>query len=180
MDRTELKKSYWTDAAMAGGIIGIVVLIINIVQINLPTGSMVTLLSLVKFMVFGYLIYYYARRRSVKYDAADGFSFGQSMGYILAMMLFTGFILGLSDFVLGNYVMPEYYEEGFATLLDNNPMYDPDTPEGESMLALLDAYRRSPVANALGGIFSYLIYGGLLGLVASAFVKRKPDIFAGE
>lgn len=165
---------------MAGGVIGIVILIINIIQINLPTGSVTTLLSLVKFLAFGYLLYYYARKRSIKYDAADGFSFGQSMGYILAMMLFTGFILGLADFVLGNYIVPEYYEESFAAMLDNNPMYDPDTPEGERMLSLLDAYRRSPVANALGGIFSYLIYGGLLGLIASAFVKRKPEIFAGE
>lgn len=171
-DIIEIRRSYWRDAAVAGGIIGLLLFLVAVVNVNVEAKSVKTMLSLVNFLILGYFIYYFARKRSLKYGS-EGFTYGQSMSYILAMMIFTGFIMGIGNYLLINFIAPEAYEQIFEEALEANPFYDPDTMDG-----LITTIRRNVFINLFSGIFSYVLYGGILGLIASAFIKRKPDIFA--
>ncbi len=172
-NQTELRKSFWVDAATAGGIIGLVLVVIEFINVQTTASWMVTFTFLLTILSLGYLIYFYSRKRSLKYGA-EGYSYGQSMGYIFAMMLFAGFVLGLGELLLSKVIAPDYYAEERKAILENNPMYDPNTEMGKQMERMV----MGTGFWIFSSIFSLLFYGGIIGLFASAMVKRKTDIFA--
>lgn len=172
-----LKKSFWSDAAKAGGVIGGLLFLLYLANVLLRQYNIGWVISFLFFATLAVFIYRFSKARALKHGS-EGFSFGQSMGYILTMMLFAGIIFGFGNFLLQNYVAPEYYNELFETALLKNPFYDPDSSAAEDMADLMRRLMKSPVFLVFAGIFDMVIYGGGIGLLASAFVRTKPDIFA--
>lgn len=175
---TELKKSFWSDAAKAGGFIGVLLFAVSLLDAAFKLNGAGGMISLATFIILGVFIYRFGRNRAVKYGT-EGFTYGQSMGYILSIMLFTGVIYGFGNFLLQNYIASEYYQEIFETALLRNPFFDPDSSNAEDMADMAYSMMKSPVFLVFVGIFAMAVYGGLIGLIASAFIRRKPDIFAG-
>lgn len=172
-----VKKSFWSDAARGGAIIGLAIFLISLISAILPQGGK-SIMSILEFAVLAYFIYTLSKRRGMKYGNA-GYGYGQSMGFILAMMIFTGIIVGFGGFLITHYIVPVDFDALIEQALEANPMYDPDMPGMEAAAQFSARLAKSPVFQVISGIFGMLIYGGIIGLIASAFVRRRPDIFAG-
>lgn len=174
-----LKKTFWSDAAIGGAVIGVALFAVALADALFELDGAGGGIRLLNFAVLAFFIFIFGRRRSLKYGA-DGYTFSQSMGYILAMMLFTGLITGLTNYLLYNYVAPEYVMERYEAAFMNNPMINSDSQLGRQYLDAAVSLLRNPLFLVFSGIFGWVIYGGCLGLIASAFIKRKPDIFDGN
>ena len=108
------KKTFWPDASRAGAILGLVLMLANAVGILLPSIGFVV--SLVNFVVTVYLLFYFTRRRSLLY-IKEGFTYVQSMGFIAAIAIFAGIIMGAYQIVASNFLFTEHFEKTLETLL---------------------------------------------------------------
>ena len=88
----------------------------------------------------------------------------------MAMMLFTGFIYGIANYLLLNYVSPEYYQMVYERAVTNNAAVSGNS----ELIAMAEALLRSGLFWIVVGIVTMLFYGGIVGLLVSPFVKRNP------
>lgn len=96
------------------------------------------------------------------------------------MSLFAGVLAGVGQFVLVNWIDPEGFREQFDLMVANMAGGGMGEKEAEMAGSLGLKLMRNPLFAVFSGIFSMLIYGGLLGLLISIFVVRRPaDPFGG-
>ena len=149
-----LSRTEWREAATGGLYAGLAYALLTIAaHASRSMPGLVTILNAVSFFSFAGFLYFYARRMAA-YAGGDGFSYGRSLLFVLKMSLFAGVLAGVGQFVLVNWIDPEGFREQFDLM-------------------------RNPLFAVFSGIFSMLIYGGLLGLLISIFVRRPADPFGG-
>lgn len=181
MDKN-LKKISWKEAATGGLYLGAVMVLLSAGDYLLRDTAVALLPGVLRFLAILTFSYHFTRRISYLY-ADDGFSFTQSIGFILKMMIFAGVIAGLGQCVMVNYVAPEYYygilRDGFMTQTQSFGMNFSE----EQLEALLKVYMpmiKNPLVMAVSGIFNMVIFGGLLGVMVSVFTKRPANPYAGD
>lgn len=129
------------------------------------------------FSIAGFLYFYSSRMAALR--GAAGFSFGQSMAFVLRMSLFAGILGGLGMFVLYKWIDPEFFRQqmdlAIATYVENG--WDEKAVESAGTIAA--RMMGNPLFVVFSGVGTMIIYGGLLGLIVSLFVKRHGDPFAG-
>lgn len=176
MEETNLKKAAWREAATGGLILGAIFIVIIVAEYFIrlePSYAWVT--GALNFFSIIAVSYIYARKVSNMYGAA-GFTYPQSIGFILKMMLFAGVLAGIGQFVMQTYVDPEYYRELIERTLTSQGFSDELVNEAvEAMWTL-----KNPLMMVFSGMLSMVVYGGLIGLFVSAFVKRPANPFFGN
>lgn len=163
--RIEVGKSFWKDAAVGGGIIGLVVVVCNCLPAFEGVPVLRGLLSIVEIALFVYVMYKMLRKRSNKYGDL-GFSFGQAFSYVLAMMIFAGFVLGVVMFLTVR-SSPDMLNAAFQSALEGAGDVDGVETMVRNMI-------NSPLFWIFVSIFIMGCYGGFVGLFVSPFVKRAP------
>lgn len=133
------------------------------------------IVSMLEFAVLAGTIYWYAHKMAVIHGAA-GFSFGQSMGFIIKMMLFAGVISGIGTYLLYHVVAPEYYTNLMEANLLKQGLSESYVETTMKMMAAMT----NPIVMIISGILGMIVYGGVVGLVVSALVKRPADPFHGD
>ena len=167
--------NFWNEASRCGAIVGLVNVAFSAIGMFMPSISFVT--SLVNFVATIYLLFHFARRRSLLY-IKTGFTYSQSLGYIVAMGIFAGIISGAYQIVASNFLFVDLFEQTMnstiATLqqtgLYNNEMID-------QMSTMMRAYTFSPIPALLSNIVGNVLYFGFCGLFISIGTKCDPDIF---
>ncbi len=175
MTNQELKQSIWKDAAQNGLVLGlaltfiVVITIITELDIKMPYAG-----SVVQHVVMIVLLMNFCKKRGAKYGAA-GFSYGQNMNFILATMLFTGIINGVSTFILQQYIAPEYYQKVIELTLEQSAQQADLTQSQDELMSITMAMMKNPVIVVISGIFGMIINGGFLGIFTSIFTRRLPE-----
>ena len=174
MERS-LSRTEWREAATGGLYAGLAYALLTIAaHAGRSMPGLVTILNAVSFFSFAGFLYFYARRMAA-YAGGDGFSYGRSLLFVLKMSLFAGVLAGVGQFVLVNWIDPEGFREQFDLMVANMAGGGMAEMAGSLGLKLM----RNPLFAVFSGIFSMLIYGGLLGLLISIFVRRPADPFGG-
>jgi hypothetical protein len=164
-------------AAKNGGIIGIVLMALLIIDWQLKIslhGN--TAMSFLQIAILVALLCIFTRRKADSMGDA-GMSYGKCLGYIVSMMFFAGIIIGVFQYIMQNYIAIDYYRE----IMDNAMLQsgiDMNSPAFERGMAMTQKLQRSPVFVTLVTMLTMMFYGGVIGLIASAFLKRNPNIFA--
>ena len=179
MERS-LSRTEWREAATGGLYAGLAYALLTIAaHAGRSMPGLVTILNAVSFFSFAGFLYFYARRMDA-YAGGDGISYGRSLLFILKMSLFAGVLAGVGQFVLVNWIDPEGFREQFDLMVANMAGGGMGEKEAEMAGSLGLKLMRNPLFAVFSGIFSMLIYGGLLGLLISIFVVRRPaDPFGG-
>lgn len=174
----DYKKSFWKDAAKAGGVLGLAIFGFYALSMLLKLEiSAAWTKSTFEFMAIAITIYYYGKRRAELYGN-DGFTYAQSLSYILAMMLFAGVIVGFGQFILQT-AAPEYYQEVMDIAMAKQGV-NIDSQALEQSMDLVMKMMKNPIVMVLSGIFGMLIYGLFIGILASIFIKRPANIFTND
>lgn len=169
-----LKQIAWKEAATGGLYLGLIFIVTQFLGYALRSSqSSAWLPGLLNFAALLTIPYIYAHRMAVARGAA-GFTYGQSMGFILRMMLFAGILSGIGQFVLQNYIDPRFYLEQFELALQKQGFSETFTEQVMSNMWIL----KNPIMMIFSGMLGMLIYGGVIGLFVSAFVRRPADPFA--
>lgn len=170
------RKIFWTAAMKGGSVIGLAVSALQLTRISLGLGIWMNAVSLA---VFALLLYGFTRRIAGAASEAEGFPYARCMGFVLAMMLFTGVIVGFANALMNNFLL----REEVARLVDTQMLPLQDMLPQAQFDAVYDTTYSAmfnPLALVLSGVFVYCIQGGVIGLFTSALAQRKPDIFAGR
>ena len=168
------KKIFWSEAMKGGSIIGLVTAAFQLTRTVIEQAAWLNIVSLV---VFVFLIYGFTRKIAGMADTIEGFTYGRCMGFVFAMMLFTGIIMGFATFLINNFIIKDTVIEmvdlqmnamrGLLTTEQFNYTYDATYSAVFNPLVLI-----------IIGIIGYCIQGGIAGLFTSALAQRKADPFA--
>ena len=101
----------WREAATGGFYMGLTYAILAIAGHLMRSHTGVASLAgaLGFFSIAGFLYFYSSRMAALR--GAAGFSFGQSMAFVLRMSLFAGILGGLGMFVLYKWIDPEFFRQ---------------------------------------------------------------------
>lgn len=167
------KKVFWTEAMKGGTIIGLAVVAFEVLLFSSGVGRW---LYYVELAVFALLLYAFTRRMAAKTEPIEGFQYSRCMGFVIAMMIFTGVIGGVYMSVMNNFVNTSGVSELVDVLM--LPLQDtlPQT-QFDAMYETMYASYRNPLILVFASVMAYVIQGGIIGLFTSALAQRKPDIF---
>lgn len=167
---TDIKKIIWKEAATGGLYLGLALVACTVAEYFLHGKNIAGLVGIVEFVAIVGFTLSFARKVAAMHRE-EGFTIMQSMGFILKMMLFAGIITGLGLAIMNNVVDPQYYYDIMEAAMLNSGLNDAQIGSMRENMAMV----RNPLVMILGGVTSMLLYGGLIGLVVSVFVKRPPE-----
>lgn len=104
-------------------------------------------------------------------------SFGQGVLMAVVMLLISGVVSGIFNFVYLHYIDPGFVERlkaGMVEFMERNHVPDEQI---EKSTAKMDAMQVGPAKALLSGVGNGLALGVVLGMVVSAFTKRNPPEF---
>lgn len=167
----EIRESFWKDAAKSGGAIGLFVAATLYITVLFELSGLPNLLMvLIEISGLVFLTHRFTKQRSLKYGHY-GITIGQCMGFVLTMMLFAGFIYGVANYMLLNFISEEYYDIVYQRVMKQSAA-TMNTPEMDDMVV---AVLGSALFWIFAGVLTMCLYGGIIGLTVSAFVRRKPE-----
>ena len=169
------KNSFWNDASRCGAIVGVVHALFAC--LGLCFQSMSLLISLVALVAQIWLLARYTSRRSALF-AKEGFSYAQSLGFIVSMGFFAGIVSGAYEIIASNFLFTATYETNLNNILAvYSQLGTFDNAAIDIMSKLSRSMLFSPVPVLLTQIFSHVLNYGFYGLFISIGTKREPDIF---
>lgn len=164
------KSNFWNDAAKYGAAMALVAIVFDTLGFFVQN----TLLSLLSLVVFVLLLTYFTKKRVAEHGA-DGYSYGQCLGFMVCVMLCAGFIEGAYMSLAANWIFEAKYQEiiiaPLIAMLDSTGLYTGD------MLDKMMRWMRSPLWLIFGGMLGSAIKGGFFGLFIAAFTQHDVDIF---
>ncbi len=171
-------KIFWRQAARAGTILGLAMVGIQLISDAVPqTASVMWWLH---YIVFIGLLYGFTRNMARKADPRIGFGYARALGFVLAMMVFTGFLLGAYTFIAAKTFMYDATLQQIDTMMEiyaTMPMF---ANQMDGMYDMVRSMMFSPVFRIISEILGYFITGLFFGLFTSAFAKINPNPFAGN
>jgi hypothetical protein len=181
----ENKKSFNADAMVAGFVIGIGLLAVDLLSAlmgwelkgtTLPRNTLI-----VAVIVVGTI--FFTRKRAALAGAA-GMTYGQCLGFISMSMLYAGLLSGIGDVILYKMAMPGYYNElvdssikASSRMLRSNPLFAGNREQLDQSLEISRAVMNSPALIIMRNIFDVVLLGVLFGLFTATFCKRQGDPF---
>ena len=169
------KSSFWSDASKCGAIVGAVNALTSLLGMVLP--SMAFVFGVVNFVATIYLLFYFTRKRANLF-IEDGFTYTQSLGFIVGSALFMGVVCAAYQILASNFLFTEQMEQTLATTigeLQKTGVYDGEMIK--QMSSLMHSYMFSPIAILWSQVFGNALYLGFLGLFISVGTKREPVLF---
>lgn len=169
------KNTFWNDASRCGAIVGAVHVLFAC--LGMCFQPMALLISLVSLVAQIWLLARFTSQRSALY-VQEGFSYSQSLGFIVSMGIFAGIVSGAYEIIASNFLFTEKYEASLNNLIAvYSQMGTFDNAALDSMSKLYRSMLFSPVPVLMTQIFSLVLSYGFYGLFISIGTKREADIF---
>ena len=168
--KSKFISEFLNPALLYGGILGIFTLIhsaiISMLDLNFSTYN-----QIINYIipVVG-LIYCLKAYRKEYLGGIMSYNHALRMAY--AIMIITGIITAIYTFIYISYINPDYFREAELVMeekLLNKGMY-PDMIEKAMEIS---ARMRTVKWAVLGSLLFYLVYGGIVSLIVSAFMKKE-------
>ena len=169
------KSSFWSDASRCGAVVGAVNVLTTLIGMLMPSIAFVT--GLVNFVATVYLLFYFTRKRANLY-IEDGFTYSQSLGFIVASALFVGVVCAVYQILASNFLFTEKMEQQLSTTiaeLQKTGVYQGDMIK--QMASMMRSYMFNPISILWSQILGNVLYLGFLGLFISVGTKREPVLF---
>lgn len=168
------KSTFWSDASRGGAILGLANIAITTLGIIFPKLSGVV--SFASIIIIIYLLFAFTRRRAMLFTK-EGFSYGQSLGFIAAMSIFAGIIIGAYQIVASNWLFTAHYEELYKLIMTTLAQAGISNDEIDVTAKLYHSMLFSPLPALVWSIIGSIIGNGFYGLFISIGTKREPDMF---
>ncbi len=169
------RNGFWNEASRCGAIVGLVNVAFELVKSVVPALGFIT--GLASFVVTIYLLWHFTARRA-KGFGNEGFTYGQSLGFIVAMGIFAGIVTGAYQIVASNFLLVNKYEEMYNTVIAAySQMRVFDNATMNTVTKVLRSTLFSPLPVLLNNVLSGVLGYGFFGLFISIGTKREPDMF---
>lgn len=186
-------RDFWYDVLRSGAILGVAMAVAHVLEqyMIVYSGESITsvivwylLVWIISAGVFIWLLVRFSRRRAAASDPKYGYSYSVALSYILMVSMLAGVIVGATNTIyVGAMGYGEYVEGMIGRVEEIKQMYTEmniTTLNGEfdKMCEVLrTAERPSMLSSVFSSFNTYITTGGLCGLIISAIVSRKPQLF---
>lgn len=187
-------RDFWYDVLRSGAILGVVMALSRIVEMyllaysSLDMGSMSMWFLLewvVAAVIFVWLLVRMSKRRAAATEPKYGYSYSMALAYILMISMLAGIMVGVADTLFIGVMGYDAYIDGMIGRIDeirrlyvsmNITSVDADF---SAMISALRSAERPSMMSAIFSMFnSYVLVGGVVGLVVAGIVCRKPQIIS--
>ena len=187
-------RDFWYDVLRSGAILGVVMALSRIVEMyllaysSLDMGSMSMWFLLewvVAAVIFVWLLVRMSKRRAAATDPKYGYSYSMALAYILMISMLAGIMVGVADTLFIGVMGYDAYIDGMIGRIEeirqlyvsmNITSVDADF---SAMISALRSAERPSMMSAVFSMFnSYVLVGGVVGLVVAGVVCRKPQIIS--
>lgn len=183
-------RGFWNDVLRCGAILGIVMGLSGIVETYVMTSGshgLITAMAvemIVVLVVFVWLLYAFARKRSRLYEPQEGFSYAQALLYVICVAAAAGVIAGVMKYVFISIIGYDALVTGYIDMLGyyRAMLVQSHVPDSyvQMMDEMIESVRISERPSILYTVFdsleTYAIGGTILGLIISGIVRRDPVI----
>lgn len=166
--------AFWREASQGGAVIGLVGVAFSAVSLLLPKTA--GILGIVNMAIVIYLLFWFTRRRALQFQQ-EGFSYGQALGFIVAMSIFVGIITGAYQIVASNWLFTAQYEQMYEQMLSAFAQAGINGDEAELISSMYRSMIFSPMPALLWSIFGSVVGNGFYGLFVAIAAKREPELF---
>ena len=169
------KSSFWSDASRCGAVVGAVNVLTSLMGMLVPSIAFVT--GLINFVATVYLLFYFTRKRANLF-IEEGFTYSQSLGFIVASALFVGVVCAVYQILASNFLFTDKLEQQLSTTiaeLQKTGVYQGDMIK--QMASMMRSYMFNPISILWSQILGNVLYLGFLGLFISVGTKREPVLF---
>lgn len=169
------KSSFWSDASRCGAVVGAVNVLTSLMGMLVPSIAFVT--GLVNFVATVYLLFYFTRKRANLF-IEEGFTYSQSLGFIVASALFVGVVCAVYQILASNFLFTDKLEQQLSTTiaeLQKTGVYQGDMIK--QMASMMRSYMFNPISILWSQVLGNVLYLGFLGLFISVGTKREPVLF---
>ena len=188
-----MNNNFWNDALRSGAILGLLMGASRIFESYMlfisdmkGVNTLLVIEWLVAAVAFVYLLYRFAKQRSMRFSAREGYSYGQALSYLLMVSILAGVIVGVAEFFFNQIVGYDAIVAGYISLIDEYGEMVASAGVPASSMQVLEqlktTMRNAVEPTILNSVFSalnlYFMTGGILALLISAFVKRDANPFA--
>lgn len=169
MYKTMDKKTMWALAAKNGLILSLITIVIELLKSTLHlTGTIATVLTIVKLVAISWLLYYYMKEYSKDKEYV---TYGQSFNYGFIICFCSSIVCSVFAVLLYTVITPETMELSITTIMEAfeksgaafNMEYD-------------DIYKVLPFALTIGMFINCIIFGLIIPSIIANWTK-KGDIF---
>ena len=168
------QSTFWREASRGGAIVGLVGVAFSAISLLLPKTA--GILGFVNVALTIYLLFWFTRSRALQFQQ-EGFSYGQALGFIVAMSLFAGIIAGAYQIVASNWLFTAQYEQAYEQMLAAFAQTGISGEQADSIASMYRSMIFSPLPALFWGIFGSVIGNGFYGLFVAIAAKREPDLF---
>lgn len=188
-----MNKMFWNDIATKGAMLGLLMLASHVFEtaamISGSTGMILTagIECIVAAVAYVWLLFRFTKRASFKLGSREkGFSYAQGLLYAIWVSLFAGIVVGLGNYLYLHYFVGyDNYVEWMMTevrqVMHSMKSMPSMAAAYNNMQLTLSALAERPEPNVFesisSSIFSYCIWGLIVGLFVAGMTKRQPDIF---
>lgn len=190
-----MKQNHFLNSVLnRGAILGFVMLCSHIFeQCAVVYGGTMTWFSIMGFeMVASYVVYVWLLYKFAKsYSAAvleqrselKMFSYGAGLSYVTSVSMLAGVIVGLGRYIIHSIVIGhDKYVQSMITSMQSILKANPQTASmmgsyGEVFNQMAAQPEPSVFATIISSVWSYLLWGTIVGLIIAAIVKHDPQLF---
>ncbi len=183
-------RGFWNDVLRNGAILGAVMGASGILETyavishsrSLVSGIALEMIAV--FVLFVWLLYTFARKRSQLYEPQEGFSYAQALLYIICLSAAAGVIASVMKYVFISIMGFDALVSGYIDILEycRSVVAGMHMPEWyvQIMDDMIERVRISERPSILLTVFdsleTYAVGGTILGLIISGIVRRDPVI----
>lgn len=188
------RNNFWNEAAKCGAVLGCLLAASQVIESLISTsgqkglyGVMIVEWIVVVVLHFRMLLRF-TRSRAALCTPAEGFTFGQGYGCVMAASAFAGVIVGLVQAIYLHLIVgySNYIERSInaiTRLLSENADQIP-AALASTLAQQFEQMRAMPTPSVLGtvwsGLFSTLLFGAFFGLFIASMTARQPRPFDAE
>ncbi len=168
----EQKSTFWRSAMIYGLYLGISLIVYNVIlyimgkNLN-PSLAWITYLIIAAGVIYSQIGY---RNR----DLEGYISYSTALGFGVAVMICAGLIQSVYSVILFKYIDPTLLDQ--LRTMQEEAMLQQGIPEDqiETITDMMTKFR-SPIFLAISSLFGFALFGFVISLITSIFVKRNDD-----
>ncbi len=182
------KENFWSDAARCGAVLGLVLSGSFLLETAFSLSGNGTLRNLVAVesvavaVLHYYLLHRYTRQRSMLFSKEDGFQFIHGYAFIQVISIFSGLLVGCTNFILTHLVIgyDRFLELSSQSLAEIASQAGNQMLQGsinEMIMALQQADEPTLFDTIFSNVFTGWLFGAVFGLIIAGVVSRRPQLF---
>ena len=171
----EEKSTYWRSAMTYGLYLGIALILYNMIVYALGQNLNPALAWINYALIAAGVIYSQINYRN---RDLDGYiSYGKALGFGVAVMVCAGLLQSLYSVILFKYIDPSLLDQ-LRTMQEEEMLKQGIAEDQIETMSEMMNNVQSPLFIAISGLFGFALFGFIISLITSVFVKRANDDFA--